>query len=127
MNALQRIIDWLRQPTNEYVRDEEGLSRYVRFQDSPWMDFSAEWQDWSFAGPGAAQLHIGYHQEINGDLVGDPIIVFDLIGDVPQRIIWETMVGPLDGTNEPYEHMLSVFWERHFATRPLSPREAGKN
>jgi len=119
--TLHRIINWLREADdNELTAVEESpANRWLSVRDEPWMRFDAEWQDWSFAEPGKQVLYLSYSVEIDGDLCGDPSLVFTIKDDSVEEISYSHCLGGvLDATNDPFAYeFLELVWDRHFAPR----------
>jgi hypothetical protein len=68
MNDLHKIIEWLK--ANGKLESDDNA--YFRCHDEPYMQFSAEWQDW-----GEHEiLLLGYFSIENGDVCYDPQFAF---------------------------------------------------
>ena len=83
MKILDQIVEWVKVHGNS-----------ARFKDEPYMEFMAEYQDWSFAQAGLTQLHIGYFAVDEwGDTTFDPLLMFTLEGDDVKDVQMTTVMG----------------------------------
>jgi hypothetical protein len=68
-DSITKIIEWLK--ANGKCEMQGGNYSFT-CKDEPYMQFSAEWQDWD----DHEQLFVGYQMVINGDLCNDPQFLF---------------------------------------------------
>jgi hypothetical protein len=110
-DTLSHIINYLK-----------NHGRAIQYCDEPYMQFMAEWQDWSFATPGLTQLYLGYFTVDNGDTIFDPLLVFTLKNNDVTDVRMTIVTGQtLPATNDPYvDDFVETVWERHFMERQLT-------
>jgi hypothetical protein len=99
------------------VRFLESHGNYFAAQDEPYEQMHAELQDWSFQEPGRMVLWVGYWFEENGDLVPDPNIIVELVGETVTRVQIETCLGRCQNDVDFAMDVLDVIWDRHFSKR----------
>jgi hypothetical protein len=108
MNAiLTAIRDHLKKrPTHEFRVPATGM----------YLEFFAEWQDWSFLGAKAERLFLGYQEVIDGDIVFDPLLIFDWRnGELVDIHIRQFVLPQLRRCDPHFAHeFLENVYERHF-------------
>lgn len=87
MQAINTIIIWLK--TNGRSANN-GTTYSVHCKDEPFMEFSAEWQQWS----DHELLFVGYQTKMNGDICNDPQYCFRIKDDAVYRVTYDNwMIG----------------------------------
>lgn len=114
--SVPRITKWLREHGESH---DHGAAFTYEVQDEPWMEFSAELQDWSQTRDGLEILFFGYHFVQNGDICYDPQLKVELQDGVVHHISYlNWMAGAHDATDDPYAvEFADLVWKRHLQDR----------
>jgi len=115
MQVINNIIEWLKENGNT----EDGSAYTYSIHEEPWMDFQAEWQDWSFDKPGSGILYLGYFYCQNGDLCPDPQLVVHLRENEVYRVDFTNFIDVyFDSTDDDYSMgFAELVWQRHMMNR----------
>jgi len=114
--SVTRITEWLR--THGEAHDD-GAAFTFDVKEEPWMEFSAELQDWSFSTKGREILMIGYYFEQNGDVCPDPELTITIQDGEILNVSYRHWSGRQhDATSDPYTAALAdLVWNRHLRDR----------
>lgn len=115
--SVERITKWLREHGESH---DHGSAFTYEVKDEPWMEFSAELQDWSFSKEGREILMIGYYFQQNGDLCPDPELTITIQDGEVEKVSYVHWTGMKhDATNDAYvPEFADLVWKRHLQDRP---------
>ena len=112
---LARTIEWLKANGNDYAGN--GTAFAFTCNDAPYMEFSAEWQDWHHT----EVLMVGYHSVEYGDLCHDPQVIFTLKdGEITDVQVVNTLAGTCISGMDSLKYALDfavLVYDRHCACR----------
>ena len=120
---LAKVIVWLKSHGEDRM---DGMNYRFACKDEPYMDFTAEWQEWD---DNKEVLYIGYHFEQNGDICHDPQFAFMLEDDRVTRISMMTAYGQSHHVKSPDDldyarKFVRMAYKRHMEGRGVIELEA---
>lgn len=119
-NKLEQIVMWLKANGANAL---DGKNYSFSCEDEPYMDFSAEWQDWD----DHQWLLVGYHTIVNGDVCNDPQFAFRIAnGEVTKISCDNWFMGPRlieqEDDVEYARHFAETVYRRHMVSRADNAR-----